>query len=319
VEGIPYYCTLEQSQFEMQMRYLRKNFRIISLGRLCEELQNPSGKSQAVAITFDDGYSDLYTYALPILRKFEIPATVYLTANCIRTGEVAWYDRIFLALQVVPGAVLRLPMAGSGEFPLGSARQRIETATKIVSILRRTAGPQKERICASLEEQIVLPAGKLSGRMLSWTQIHEMRSAGIAFGSHTLSHPALSQLTPAEVETELRESKQILEDKLGEPVLDLAYPFGRPEDYGNIAPAVAAQCGYRSAVTTTWGLNTPGADMHTLRRVQFGEHSSEATFGFYLHLEFLRSGDSPPSKSDTPSMRNSSEVRAEIRADQRGS
>jgi peptidoglycan/xylan/chitin deacetylase (PgdA/CDA1 family) len=319
IEGIPYYCTLKPAVFEMQMRYIRNNFNVISIGQLCEELRNPNGRRQSVAVTFDDGYSDLYTYALPILRKYDIPATVYLTANCIRTGEVAWYDRIFLALQVAPGPVLRLPLPGISELPLGSASQRIETATKIVTVLRRTPAPQKERICASIEEQVVLPSEKLSGRMLSWTQIDQMRSAGIDFGSHTLSHPVLSQLTPPEIVNELRESKKILEERLREPVLDFAYPFGRFEDYGAISPAIAAECGYRSAVTTTWGLNSPGADMHTLRRVQFGEQESEAAFGFHLHVEFLR-GESaePPVKETKGSMKDSDPASLEIHASQRG-
>jgi len=297
-EGIPYYCTLEPSVFEMQMRYLREHFRVVSLGQLCEEIRNPSGSGQAVAVTFDDGYSDLYTHALPILRKYQIPATIYLIADCVRTGEVAWYDKIFLALQIASGPTLTLPLL-PGEFKLGSPEQRIATATQIVSILRRTPAALKNKICSALEAQFALPAEKLAGRMLSWTQIREMRAAGIDFGAHTLSHPVLSQLTDREVATELADSKRFLEEGLGEPVLDLAYPFGRPEDYGARTPAIAAQCGYRSAVTTTRGLNAPGADLHTLRRVQLGERESEASFGFHLHLEFLR-GAGPPEQLADP-------------------
>ncbi len=296
-EGIPYYCTLEPSVFEMQMRYLREHFRVVSLGSLCEEIRNPSGSGQAVAVTFDDGYSDLYTHALPILRKYQIPATVYLIADCVRTGEVAWYDRIFLALQIAPGPTLSLPFL-PGEFKLGSPEQRIAAATRIVSILRRMPAPVKNKVCSALEAQFALPAEKLAGKMLSWAQIREMRASGIDFGAHTLSHPVLSQLSDHEVTRELADSKRFLEEGLGEPVLDLAYPFGRPEDYGARTPAIAAQCGYRSAVTTTRGLNAPGADLHRLRRVQLGEQESEASFGFHLHLEFLRGADPPEHLAD---------------------
>src|SRR5262249_3471328 len=118
-EGIPYYCTLPAAQFEMQMRYLRQHYRVLSLAEMVTEIQNPLAKpTQAVAVTFDDGYSDLYKYALPVLKKYEIPATIYLIADCIESGQVAWYDRIFLALQVA-GPTVKLPLEGGMSFSLG--------------------------------------------------------------------------------------------------------------------------------------------------------------------------------------------------------
>lgn len=290
-EGIPYYCTLPPAQFEMQMRYLRDHCRVLSLGQMVDELKNPPAVCEhAVAVTFDDGYSDLYHYALPVLEKYEIPATVYLTTDCIETGEVAWYDRIFLALQVARGTTLELPLEAGLRLPLGSVSQRIECAARIVSILRRTPAAQRKDICALLEQQMNLPADKLAGRMLSWEQVHTMRAAGVFFGAHTLSHPVLSQLPVEEAERELRESKRVLESRLGEPVLDFAFPFGRPEDCGPLAYEMAARCGYRSAVTTTWGHNTAGANIHALRRVQLGEERAAAGFALQLHRAFFQAG-----------------------------
>ena len=287
-EGIPYYSTLPPALFELQMRFLRENFRVISLSQLCHELTIPRNEGHGVAVTFDDGYSDLYTHALPVLRKFEIPATVYLTVDCIETGEVAWYDRIFLALQVAEGEEIELPISGRSRCPLGSPRQRVEAGTQIVSILRNTPVLERRRICAALEQQASLPADKLEGRMLSWKQIHEMRCAGISLGSHTLSHPVLSQLAVEDIDRELGESKRVLEARLGEPVLDFAFPFGKPEDYGPIAYAAVKRFGYRSAVTTIWGTNIPGSDMSALRRLRLGEERTGAKFGLQLHREFFQ-------------------------------
>jgi peptidoglycan/xylan/chitin deacetylase (PgdA/CDA1 family) len=291
-EGIPYFSTLAPEQFEAQMRFLREHFRVISFGQLCSELEHPIEGSRGVAVTFDDGYSDLYTYALPILRKYEIPATIYLTTDCIETGEVAWYDRIFLALQVAPGSAIDLPMEGGNGIGLGSPKERVELGRRIVTTLRRASAEESRRFCFALEQQVSLPSERLAGRMLSWKQVREMRSAGIFFGSHTLSHPVLSSLRAGDIHRELSESKRMLEARLGEPVFDLAFPFGRPDDYGPLAHATARTSGYRSAVTTVWGINTPGADMHALRRVQLGDEPTIAKFGLQLHWEFLRSDSS---------------------------
>jgi peptidoglycan/xylan/chitin deacetylase (PgdA/CDA1 family) len=300
-EGIPYYSTLSPLVFEAQMRFLRENFRVISLEQLCHELKHTSGGRHGVAVTLDDGYSDLYTYALPILRKYEIPATIYLSTDCIETGEVAWYDRIFLALLVVPGEVIELPIGGKRRFILGSPQQRVQLGTEIVLALRRAPAADRDRFCAALDQQVSLPGEKLAGRMLSWGQVHEMRSAGIFFGSHTLSHPVLSSLTAQDIQRELAESKRILEVRLGEPVLDFAYPFGKTDDYGPLAQVIVASCGYRSAVTTNWGINTPGVDMHSLRRLRLGDERKAAKFGLQLHREFLRAYD-PPAFPDRASL-----------------
>lgn len=299
-EGIPYYCTLPVPQFEMQMKFLREHFRLLSLGQMCEELKNPAAHENGVVVTFDDGYSDLHTYALPILRKYEIPATVYLTADCIETGEVAWYDRLFLALQAATGDALEIPFAGGVRVELGTPQQRIEDGVQIVSLLRRTPVAERMRFCAALEEHVNLPADKLSGRMLTWKQVHEMRSAGIFFGSHTLSHPVLSQLPAEDVHKELREARSILEERLGEPVLDFAFPFGRPDDCGPVAEAAAIRCGYRSAVTTTSGVNTPGANLHALRRVQFGDERTPGKFGLQMHQAFFKANEPVPPFATPP-------------------
>ncbi len=76
--GIPYYSELDAKEFEKQMRFLRSRYRILSLEQLVREIADPQSKGQGVAVTFDDGYRGLYTEALPILAKYQIPATVYL-------------------------------------------------------------------------------------------------------------------------------------------------------------------------------------------------------------------------------------------------
>jgi peptidoglycan/xylan/chitin deacetylase (PgdA/CDA1 family) len=293
LEGIPYYSTLPVSQFEMQMLYLRKHYRVLSLAEIVDELADPPEKAtQAVAVTFDDGYSDLYRYALPILREYQIPATIYLIANCIESGEVPWYDRVFLALQLASETV-ELGVAGIAPVKPGSA-ERIETAARVIAELRRMPVSERQEFCRQLERQIPLPPDQLRGRMLNWGQVFEMRKAGVAFGAHTLSHPALSQLSSGEISYELRESRRILEASLGDPVLDFAFPFGKPEDCGALAYEAARQVGFRSAATTTWGFNSPGANLHALRRVQIGEQTTAAGFGLEIVKTFAQAQNGLP-------------------------
>jgi peptidoglycan/xylan/chitin deacetylase (PgdA/CDA1 family) len=287
-KGIPFYCSLDPRAFEEQMRYLRERYRIISLGELCQEMNDPEARGQAVAVTFDDGYRDLYTNAFPILQKYKIPATIYLTAGAIESGSVSWYDRVFLALRVFPRDTLELHLDQRHLFLLQSHRARVDAATRIIAILRNLPDAQRRGCCAAIERICTLPSDELADRMLTWDQVREMSREGISFGSHTLTHPVVSRLLPSEMADELSQSKEILEKKIGCRVQDFAFPFGQRADCGEAAESVLAGLGYRSAATTCWGINRPGGNPFALSRVQIGEESSLPLFAFRLNQLFLR-------------------------------
>ena len=288
--GIPLFSDLPPSIFEAQMRYVRRRYRVLSLDDLCEEIEKPSRKEDAVAVTFDDGYRDLYFHALPVLRKYQIPATIFLPVASIETGQVPWYDRIFLALKVFPKDQLEIVLDRPRSFPLTSFKARLETAAEIIQYLRTIPDKRRKEYCVALEQQIILPQDELTDRMLTWDQIRAMCREGITFGSHTMTHPAVSQLTESQLESELGESKQALEHRIGSPALHFAYPFGKPADCGTAALPFLVRYGYRSSATTVEGVNEPGDNCYELRRSQVGNERSISMFAFRLNQLFLSSG-----------------------------
>ena len=286
-DGIPFFSRLTPRMFEAQMRYVRKHFRVVSLSQLCREMQEGQLVKPTVAVTFDDGYRDLYTHAFPVLREYQIPATIYLVGQCVETGEVPWYDRIFLALQVAPGPFLELEKDSPRRFELSSPAARATAAWGIVNYLRSISNVQRLAWCAAFERRIPLPLQSLEGRMLDWQQVRSMSREGIFFGAHTMSHPVLSQLDAPTLEAELASSKQLLEQGLDSPVEDFAYPFGKPQDFSANDENVLKRCGYKSAVTTSNGLNTSGANVFRLLRYQIDEEDSLPSFAFDLSRIFL--------------------------------
>jgi len=173
--------------------------------------------SRELSSPLDDGYRSAYTVAFPVLQKYHLPATIYLTVDSVETGQVAWYDRIFLAMAVAPSGELQLDLRGPWRFQLNSPEDRLRAALEVVALLRTLPNAQRRVCCALLENKIGLPQNALSSRVLTWEEIHAMHQAGIAFGSHTLTHPVVSQLTPQELEQELGASKCLLEKKIGNP------------------------------------------------------------------------------------------------------
>ena len=286
--GNPLGAAPTRELFESQMRFLRENYRVVSLDEVCRELRSGAKSEPGVAITFDDGYRSAYTVAFPILQKYYLPATIYLTLDSVETGQVAWYDRVFLAMALAPSGELQLDLQGPCHFQLNSPEDRLRAALEVVALLRTLPNCQRRDSCALLENKIGLPQNALSSRVLDWEEIHTMNQAGIAFGSHTLTHPVVSRLAPEELEQELSASKSLIEKKLGAPVLDFAFPFGKASDCSPAALEMLSRCGYRSAVTTVPGVNTPQVNPFELRRLQVGFERSLARFAFELGRAFLR-------------------------------
>ena len=291
--GNPLIAAPTREGFEAQMRFLRRNYRIVSLEDVCRDLSGSSNVEPGVAITFDDGYRSAYTIAFPILQKYRLPATIYLTAESVETGQVAWYDRVFLAISVAPAGEFQLDLESPWVFHLNSSEDRLRTALQIVDRLRTLPNSTRREYCALLERKIGLAHHAVSDLILTWDQIHTMQHAGIAFGSHTLTHPVVSQLAPAELERELADSKLLLEERLGVRVTDFAFPFGKASDCGSAALNMLSRCGYRSAVTTVQGVNTPHVNRFELRRLQVGCDVSLARLAFDLNQAFLRVEDLP--------------------------
>ena len=298
--GNPLLAAPSAELFESQMRFLCENYRVVSLDQVCQELESRAQGEPGIAITFDDGYLSSYTLAFPTLQKYKLPATIYLTVESVQTGQVAWYDRVFLAMAVAPGGELQLDLEGPWRFQLNSPHERLRAAFEIVAFLRTLPNARRRECCRLIEERIGLPQNALSNRVLGWQQIHSMRSAGISFGSHTLTHPVVSRLSSLELESELVGSKRALEENLGCSVSHFAFPFGKASDCSATAIQLLSHCGYRTAVTTVPGVNTPESNPFELRRLQVGSDSSLARFAFDLNQTLLQSDFPFPLTSTTP-------------------
>lgn len=101
-------------------------------------------------------------------------------------------------------------------------------------------------------------------KMMSAAQVREMADAGFDIGSHTLSHPHLTDLSDDQLQLELSDSKKKLEDIIGREVAAFSYPYG---DYDSRVAEAAVAAGYKNAVTTELGVMTAGVDPFEIPRV----------------------------------------------------
>jgi peptidoglycan/xylan/chitin deacetylase (PgdA/CDA1 family) len=212
ISDVPIRAAVSPAAFERQMQYLsRSPYQLLALGdavrRLLAEEPLPA---ECVCVTLDDGFADNYEQAFPILARFRIPATIFLTVGYIGTG--------------------RLPT------------------------LSRT-------------EHVPRP--------LDWAQVLEMHAHGVEFGSHTLSHPMLSEVSLDVARRELVDSRRAIEDRLGAPAGLFCYPRG---DYSEPVKQAVREAGYLAACSTRPGLNGRRPDMFALRRTYVSRHDTTDEF-----------------------------------------
>jgi peptidoglycan/xylan/chitin deacetylase (PgdA/CDA1 family) len=266
-ESHPFFEPIHPIVFEQYAQFLHRCYRVMDLEELVECSRDGDIPDRAVAITFDDGYRDNYEYAFPILIKYRLPATVFVTTGHIGTGKTLWHDRIFDAFCQTSATRLKLTSTNLPELRIDSTSSRQKAIWSIRLHARPLHGETMQKFIEEVEHALIPEIRpRQEDRMLTWDQIREMHRSGIKFGSHTVTHPILSGLPHAELAKELFESKRVLEEKLDAPVNSFAYPNGQASDYNETVKSVLRDCGYSFAVTTRPGLNRAHEDLFELKR-----------------------------------------------------
>src|SRR5215471_15791024 len=255
--------------FEKHMEYLSNYYNIMPLEEIVNCMKCNDIPDNVVAITFDDGYKDVYLNAYPILKKFSIPATIFLPTSCIDTGEVLWHDRVFSAFRETQRS--SLPKYGIYEktYPLETIEEKLHAQQDVLRFLRSLDTHDRIQWIDCLITKLFLKDKEnYSQLMLSWDDIKIMHTNGISFGSHTVTHPIMSKISSEQVMWEICESKKIIESHLDSPVRTFAYPNGKEEDFDHTTKALLQEAGYVCALTTIFGTNAYGHDLFALRRGQ---------------------------------------------------
>lgn len=278
-DGDAYVPATSAIGFEHQMRCIREHFHPMSLTDLLAAADRREIPARAIAVTFDDGYEEVFTYASPIIRRYQIPATVYLATGLIDDGRPMWNDRIGFAIRATSCAEID-PLPGLGPLPLHTPQQRQSALHQTLEALKPR--PPVERDALTSEIVRMLKVATDDGpRMLRWEQVAEMRAAGIEFGAHTVHHPILSCLSPEEAWREIADSKRVIEEHLQTPVRHFAYPNGTAQDFDDTTQRLVERAGFSSAVSTIFGVNTADTNRYALRRGGPWEEDA-AVFGVKL-------------------------------------
>jgi peptidoglycan/xylan/chitin deacetylase (PgdA/CDA1 family) len=233
--GLPSMLT-STKMFERHLDCIGRHFRFVSLDDLgARILSGTPFDSPVAAVTFDDGYADVYEHAYPILKRKGIPAGIFQVTDLV--GRPVWqvHDRLYdlvaraFATWDDPRRELCSVMTALGlsTEPVTRTREATRTPTLVVSaILPAVPMADVRRLIERLEVSVGSGSCDIP-RALTWAQLLEMSRGGITIGSHTKTHVSLPVESAETVTEELEDSRQALESRLGTPVVHFAYPGGQ--------------------------------------------------------------------------------------------
>jgi peptidoglycan/xylan/chitin deacetylase (PgdA/CDA1 family) len=277
----------DAAAFGAQMDMLARHFRVLPLAEAIPMLVQWRLPARSVCITFDDGYADNAEIALPILRRYGLPATFFVASGFLDGGRM-WNDSVIEAVRRAAGNVLDLSELGFDRYPIADELQKRHAATALVDALKyRTPADRMESVQRVVDR---IGAALPQNLMMRAEQVRALHHAGMEIGGHTVHHPILTAVDAATARAEIAQGREQLEGIIGGRVRLFAYPNGRPhEDYSAEHARLVEALGFTAAVSTAPGAARSDSDRFQLPRVA---PWVEAPTRFALRL--LRSYRAPP-------------------------
>lgn len=251
-------------QFDWMMRFISRNFNVLPFGRAVSLLNLGKLPFASACISFDDGYQDNFSVALPILQRHGLIGTFFIATGFLDGGRM-WNDDIIESIRLSPNGVVDWSEFGLDQYDLSTHQEKLVAIDAVLGKLKYFPHGKRGVIAREIAHRAGLP--DKSSLMMSSDEVRALRSAGMELGSHTRSHPILSGLTAAEAESEIAQGKADLEAILGEVVISFAYPNGNTQrDLGRRDAEIVKRRGFIGAATTDLGVAHAHSDPFLIPR-----------------------------------------------------
>lgn len=235
----PWGLEVRPEMFDQYIRYIAENYNVKKFEEDWSDV-----KEKTLVITFDDGYWDNLEYALPILEKYKVPATVFVSTGNLDTPNEFWWDRL---ARLVPSDKL---VEKRNELRKLSPRER----DKALEEMEQEGNAFRERL--------------VTDRTLTNDELKRLSdSEFITIGGHTVNHNALLYQTEEQQRYELMHSKKIIEDIIGKKITTFSYPFGQRDTYSDTTIRLLNECGFTRAASTVQKLTGRDFNPYEIPRI----------------------------------------------------
>jgi peptidoglycan/xylan/chitin deacetylase (PgdA/CDA1 family) len=245
------------------------------------EYISSNNKKRFIAITFDDGYQNNIEMAVPLLEKYKIPATIFVTSSMLNDRvEYEWLG-------------LEEYIKNNNFFQIENLSYKIDTIflkqkayQDFSQVLLSDYKKWKPKLISFLKSNNINLSEITSKYLMTVEQLKDLsRNELIKIGGHTSNHCMLSALNEEEAFREIIDNKKDIEDFLNNKIQAFAYPYGGPKACGERDYELAQKAGYEVAVTTLSGsiLNEHIRSLYNLPRIGVsGLYENYSMIDFYL-------------------------------------
>lgn len=279
----PWGLAVTPEAFDVQLRYLSQRRHPMKMDEFVAAARSGTLPSDAVAITFDDGYLDNLRNALPSLTAHRVAATLFVTTGHTGTTDPFWWDEVGRLILEHPGPSSAVIRVGGVDLALAwtdtpsrlgwrasdlptDGRQAAFIA--VWSALRMLPYGER-RTCIAALRSLLGTGVESSARAMSRDELRELTATGtFELGAHTVTHPALSTLDREARMHEIARSRSDCEVVAGRPVAGFAYPYG---DLNDAVRDDVVACGFTWACTTaSRTIGRAPVDPYRLPRIAVG-------------------------------------------------
>ena len=237
--------------FEAQMRFLADAYQVVSMEQVLNAIYNGARlPKKAVLITFDDACCDVKENAWPILKKYKLPATVFIpTAYPGHPERTFWWDTLYRSVIMTDRKELASPV---GNISLASDEEKRLGVRTLQQYVKTLSNDDAMTAVADISHTLNGKPKQTYKTVLDWDELRQLAQEGLDFGGHTQTHPILTQLSLDAVRKEVSGSLADLQRELGDVLPSFAYPNGNHnDDIINIM----REAGYQIAFSTLDGFS----------------------------------------------------------------
>ena len=283
----PWKLAVSPENFEEHLKVL-KDFHVIPIEELNNALTKKNGMlANTILVTFDDGYRDNYLIGKPLLEKYNIPATFFITTNAIGKQEEFWWDaleRICLQSPVLPSKLI-LQQPENISLDLGKSTNvnlisPLNLYLRLCEIIRNMETSQKQTFIKMLEIWAKNSNVRSEYFTMDKRELLDLQSNEIfTIGAHTMSHPFLPNLSYDDQKSEIQGCIASLENLTRDAPKYLAYPHGG-RDQNTLK--ILAESGVELAFTTDPHYFKADTYKYAIPRFQVSNWDG-GTFAFHLN------------------------------------
>lgn len=255
----------------------RRGFRLVSMDELSDALSR--GRSRAmVALTADDGWLDNLTEGLPVLEAHDAPMTVYVAPGLTDGSVAPWWEVVEDFVAASDSVTFRIDGDSVTRLcPDPATKRRVADEISSHLVTRVPEHQQQAFLC----DMGALPEAARPRRFMSWDELRHISGHPlVSLGAHTVHHFNLKRLSAEDALEEMTRSAEVIANETGVAPAHFAYPYGYAQAVGGREVDLAAQAGFRTAVTTRHGVlhRDHALHMHALPRISVNGHFQRLSY-----------------------------------------